>query len=302
MSRSTVFAEQFAESQVGIALREHREDRDALLTSLTTSLEADPRVCALWLWGSFQKGEADDLSDLDPWIIVTNGTVAEMGVSLQHYAQRTGNFLSGSEAPSNAPPQGGYFAAKHEGRHGLLHVDCYWQALSAIDTVTDFFPKPPAKDRDYLIHRLDTPVFGEWDSSGGSVHASTGGIPFPEKTPLTQRQQDIYNGIDFASLMFSIAAKYLARYPDSDMTLMQYPRSGLEHAATLLEKETLIHADDWAIPDNSIDKLRCVRALVDKVAQLTVAANKQGITISPLHAVCLHRYLDMIEGILNAKS
>lgn len=130
MPRPTVLAEQFAGSQVGAALREHREDRDALLSSLTASLEADPRVLAFWLWGSFQNGEADDLSDLDPWVIVTDEAALEMGASLQYYARRTGNFISGGEAPHNAPPQGGYFASRHEGRHGLLHVDCYGIAIS----------------------------------------------------------------------------------------------------------------------------------------------------------------------------
>jgi hypothetical protein len=48
-----------------------------------------------------------------------------MGPSLQLYAQGTGNFITGGEGPQNAPPGGGFFSALHEGRHGLLHLDCY---------------------------------------------------------------------------------------------------------------------------------------------------------------------------------
>src|SRR5579872_2415737 len=198
MPRPTVLAEQFAGSQVGAALREHREDRDTLLASLTASLEADPRVRAFWLWGSFQNGEADDLSDLDPWIIVTDEAALEMGASLHNYAHRTGNFICGGEAPHLAPPQGGYFASRHEGRHGLLHVDCYWQALSAMETVTDFFQKSPPADRAYLIDRLNAPP------------ASSPPSPLALEQPaaLTPRENDIDDGIGFAWLMFSIAAKY----------------------------------------------------------------------------------------------
>jgi len=291
MSRSAILASQFSDSQVATALHEHREDRDALLASLTASLEADPRVRALWLWGSFERGEADDLSDLDPWIIVTDEAALEIGPSLRHYAQQTGNFIVGGEAPHLAPPQGGFFASRHEGRHGLLHVDCYWQAQSAIETVTDFYRKSPTADRVYLIDRLDAPP------------ASSHPFPIPpdQSVPLTQRETEIEGGIGFAWLMFSIAAKYLARYPDSDMALMQYPRPGLENAAVLLGKERLLTASDWSVPEKSIDKLHSLRRLASKASELTEAANKQGMPLSPLHAVCLGRYLDMVGDILIAK-
>jgi len=65
MSRTTVFAEQCSDLNVADALREHRKDRAALLASLTASLQTDPRISAVWFHGSFGRGEADDLSDLD---------------------------------------------------------------------------------------------------------------------------------------------------------------------------------------------------------------------------------------------
>jgi len=49
MSSSPVFAEYQTNPEVAAALREHCADRDALLTSLTESLQADPRVRAAWL-------------------------------------------------------------------------------------------------------------------------------------------------------------------------------------------------------------------------------------------------------------
>jgi predicted nucleotidyltransferase len=95
VSHPRVFAEQYPGSEVADALREHRGDRDALLASLTATLQRDPCVRAAWLWGSFGRGAADDLSDLDPWIIVSDGAVGAMGPSLRLYAQRTGNVIHG---------------------------------------------------------------------------------------------------------------------------------------------------------------------------------------------------------------
>ena len=119
------------------ALREHRDDRDSLLTSLTSSLQADLSIRAAWLWGSFGRGDADDLSDLDPWMVVTDDAVGEIGARLREYALRTDNFITGGGIPHNAPPGGGFFSSLHEGRHGLLHVDCYWQPQSAVEHVPE---------------------------------------------------------------------------------------------------------------------------------------------------------------------
>jgi hypothetical protein len=292
MPRRAVFAEQYKGSRIGADLREHREDRDALLSSWMASLEADPRVRAVWLWGSFESGEADDLSDLDPWVIVTDEAVSEIGPSLHSYARQMDNFINGGEAPHNAPPHGGYFSSMHEGRHGIVHVDCYWQALSAMETVTNFFQKQPAADRVYLLDRLDAAPHSQ----------SLAPVTLKPSAPVAQREKEIEDGIGFAWLMFSIAAKYLARFPDSDMALMRYPKPGLENAAALLDMEAFIRPADWLTPEKPLEKLHRIRHLVHIAAQLSEEANKQGMALSQRHAACLHRYLDMIEAILRLKS
>lgn len=263
---------------VSAALREHREDRDDLLASLTASLRDDARVRAVWLWGSFGRGEADDLSDLDPWIVVSDAFVGEMGASLRLYARRTGNFITGGEAPHNAPPEGGFFSSLHAGRHGLLHVDCYWQAQSAVSAVPE---------RAVLFDRLDEPM--------------TAAVPIPDAPDaslLTEQEERIIDGIGFSWLMLSIAAKHLARHPESDMSLMMYPRPGLEDAALLLGLEGYLGLSDWTLPQSPADKVERLRHLAGKTARLTEVANRRGLDISLRHAVCLSRYLDLVAGIL----
>ena len=111
---------------------EHREDRAALLAALSASWQSDTRVRAALLWGSFGRGEADDLSDLDPWLLVADDAAPLMEPVLRKYAAQTGSLICGAEnIPQYAPPGGGYVGFLHEGRHGLLQVDCYWQPQSS---------------------------------------------------------------------------------------------------------------------------------------------------------------------------
>ena len=116
---------------------------------------------------------------------------------------------------------------------------------------------------------------------------------------LTDEKDRIAGGIGFAWLMLSIAAKTLARHPDSDMALMTYPRSGLEDAAALLGLAGYVGPSDWIVPENPQGKVELLRRLVGKTARLTEVADGRGMTLSPRNAVCLNRYLDMVEGILS---
>lgn len=277
MPRPAILAEQMTDPAASLALHEHREDRAVLLSSLTASFRYDARVRAAWLWGSFGRNEADDLSDLDPWLVVTDEAVEEMGPLLRIYAQQTGSFISGGESPQNAPPGGGYFGSLHEGRHGLLHVDCYWQPQSSGAVV----PKLAV-----LMDRLREPA-----EPPRPVQAAA-----PVFRP--DAEQQIEDGIGFAWLMFSIAAKYLARDPASDMGLMLYPRQGLEEAVSLLGQEAALLRLDWSVPAEPLEKVARLRGLVEKADHLTSYANIHGVPLSPRYAPCLFRYLEMVESVL----
>lgn len=281
MSRPTVLAEQLKDPVVAVVLQEHRADRDALLSSLTDSFQSDARVRAAWLWGSFGRNEADDLSDLDPWLIVADEAATEMGPALRLYAEQTGSFISGGEAPQNAPPGGGYFGSLHEGRHGLLHMDCYWQPQSSVAVVPE-----QAVLFDRLKERYDPaelpPPVSALTLSGDAASSKS----------------QVEGGLGFAWLMFSIAAKYLARDPASDMGLMLHPQQGLEEAITLLGQGEALLPLDWSVPPEPLEKAARLRSLVGKAEQAAEAANAQGLSLSLRYAPCLRRYLEMVEGIL----
>lgn len=273
-----VCADHFTDVTVANTLRRHRADREDLLLSLTSALQADPHVRAAWLWGSFGRGEADDLSDLDIWFIVSDEASPEIGPSLRLYAKQAGNFIVGSESPQHAPAGGGYFSSLHEGRHGLLHLDCYWQPQSAVFQV-------PFEG--LLFDRLDESI------------VSLSQEPLRAEQPL-QGDDRIKDGLGFAWLMLSIAAKHLARDRNSDMSLMLYPKQGFEEAAVLLGQQGAQGAADWTVPEEPLEKVERLRQLAGQAERLRLAANVQGYDFSPLYTACLLRYLNMVEAILRA--
>lgn len=280
MSRSPIYSEQFADSAPAVAdaLRKHREDRDALLASLTASWQHDQRIRAALLWGSFGRGEADDLSDLDPWLLVADDAAASIEPVLRGYAEATGSLVSGSEnTPQYAPPGGGYVSFLHECRHGLLQVDCYWQPVSVALPEGNYAALFDRQGEDYVSREC------------------------PELTLLEEAQglqAEVEHGLYFTWFMFLIAAKYLARTPSSDMGLMFYPQPGLEEASVRLGQAGLLTQEDWAVPEKPLEKVDRLRHLVGKTEQLRVIANAQGCTFSPAYTPCLLRYLDLVEGIL----
>lgn len=281
MSRSLVFSEQFTETAPAVAntLREHREDRTALLASLEAFWQSDARIRAALLWGSFGRSEADDLSDLDPWLLVADEAAPFIEPVLRQYAEQTGSLVSAAEnIPQYAPSGGGYVGFLHEGRHGLLQVDCYWQPVSVA-----------LPEADYVV------LFDR------QAEAYTG-QEYPELTPPEEAQglqAEVEPGLRFTWFMFLITAKSLARDPASDLSLMFYPKPGLEEAAARLGQTDLLQPEDWAVPEQPLEKVDRLRHLVNKVEQLRGIANAQGCSFSSAYTPCLLRYLDLVEGILN---
>ncbi len=280
MSRLLISFEQFVASAPAVAdaLREHREDRAALRASLTDFWQADARIRAALLWGSFGRGEADDLSDLDPWLLVADEAAASIEPVLRGYAEATGSLICGSEnIPQYAPPGGGYVGFLHEGRHGLLQVDCYWQPVSV-----------PLPEAEYAV-LFDRQAEVYLDQKYSDL------TPPEEASGL---QAEVEPGLRFTWFMFLITAKSLARDPASDLSLMFYPKPGLEEAAARLGQADLLTPEDWAVPEEPLEKVDRLRHLGSKVEQLRVIANAQGCSFCSAYTLCLLRYLDMVEGIL----
>ncbi len=277
MPRTAVVAERMTDATTADALREHREDRAALLASLTASLQADPRVSAVWFHGSFGRGEADDLSDLDLWVAVSDLAGLEADAMLCGHAALAGNLIGAKRSPDIAPPGGGFLASRHEGRYGYLGIDWSWQPQSALTL--------PAEVT-VLIERdgQDVPMV----------------VPHLPVVKLDRNivESPVEGGLWFAWLMIGVTAKCLARDPQSDMALMLYPRPALEDVAALLGQQDTLLPIDWSVPEKPLDKLERLRGLARTVAEAADAARAQGHSFSPQYLPCLFRYLGMVGSIL----
>lgn len=167
---------------------QYAQQRDALLAHVVEQLAADSDVVAIWLEGSFGRGEGDNLSDLDLGIVMRDerlpAIVADPGAFMR------GLIATSLEipAPSNAPPGGAFLLTWASwGECGVpFQVDWYWYPASTAVR--------PAASRIVMTRP-------------GCV------IPVATSAPLaaTDREEAIDSAIRSALLMTMIAAKSFAR-------------------------------------------------------------------------------------------
>src|SRR2546423_11953623 len=111
-------------------LRVRRAEREGLKRRAVDLLKGDHRVIAAWLFGSLGRGDADDLSDLDLWVVVADEQIGEVVRERQEYVARLDEPVLIEEAPQNAPSGGGYLLVLYGGQAGPPQVDWDWQARS----------------------------------------------------------------------------------------------------------------------------------------------------------------------------
>jgi predicted nucleotidyltransferase len=118
-------------------LAQRVRDRDALLRRAAEVLVADGRVAAAWLLGSLGRGDEDDWSDLDLWVVVRDDAIREVADGRREYVRVLGEPILLVEAPPNAPPGGAYLMAFYGAEGGSQQVDWYWQPQSGAAVPAD---------------------------------------------------------------------------------------------------------------------------------------------------------------------
>ncbi|MCW3059965.1 MAG: hypothetical protein JWQ02_1786 [Capsulimonas sp.] len=294
MSKRIVLNTTVSDADTAALLREHAEDRSRLLTRLTEFFRNDERIRAFWLWGSFGRGEADDLSDLDLWLAVPHDFVPEMSARLLDYLQKAGVLISALENPRNGPAGGGgYMGCLFAGRRGFLQVDLYWQTMSTLEETPDVsvvLKGLPGASQEM------SPVFNRLHQAMPPTIPLSSLEPAPERLALNVT---IEEELAFFYLMLSIVAKYLARDPESDMNLLLYPRPAFEEVVNLLEAHDLVGVVDWSIPTDPLGKINRLNHLAVKAEVLIENSNARGIPISQHYATCLKGYLEIVAKIIS---
>jgi hypothetical protein len=111
----------------------NREDREQLLASLLSQLGPDDRVRAAWLAGSLGRGSADDLSDIDLWLAVSDDLLAEVITAPVEWVRSRCDTTLAFSIPQNAPAGGAYVFSLVRCPHGLQQVDWYWAPATSIE-------------------------------------------------------------------------------------------------------------------------------------------------------------------------
>lgn len=180
-------------------LSKRSSERDQLLAEVDRRLREDKRVVAAWLHGSLGRGQADQWSDIDIWVVVEDDFLPELVANRHAEAAKVGEPILTVEANRNGAPGGAYLMAGYDFPLGLQLVDWYWQPRSLAT-------QPP--DTRLLFTRE---ALG---SGGSSVAPLTPWNPTPEE-----------NRVNVASLawaMIAIQAKYIVRLPNEDLKFFEF--------------------------------------------------------------------------------
>jgi hypothetical protein len=145
---------------VGIVeqLAQRADDRRRWLEHATRVLAGDSTVAAAWLWGSEGRGDADELSDFDLFVIVHDA--AEIA-SVHERFFAFGEVQWCREVPFNAPTGGRYFTVGYPAAVEPLPVDFYWQPASDAVLGTDarvLVEKAPIRRVDVETFATFTPM------------------------------------------------------------------------------------------------------------------------------------------------
>src|SRR5579862_6471097 len=124
-------------------------ERDGLLASIAGLLETDRRVVAAWLGGSLGRGNADKLSDIDIYVVVSEQYARFVTSSTREFVSRLDGLLVTETDPGNAPKDGAYLLSLYHGETGPHQVDWYW--------LTDRIETIPA-DSHVLLNHAEIPV------------------------------------------------------------------------------------------------------------------------------------------------
>lgn len=255
-------------------LRIYQTEREELLKQITDCLQNDSRVLAVWLFGSLGRSDADELSDIDIFVVAADENIQDMVEQRRQFASQVGKIVFFVEAPQNAPPDGGYLMAYYDMPTGPHQVDWYWQpqSLSHIPTETHV-----------LFDRVGLP---QKDSP----------IKFPGREPVKEIVENPLHFISFFWAMLLITAKYVVRKPQSEeMALLPYVLHPFYKTQRLLGQNP---TDYQATETTRQEKFAVLRHLADEMCVLMPQVVALGHTVPDAAPAVVYKFLDLVEEVL----
>lgn len=205
------------------SIQKYRESRERLLSQIVETLSKDERFVAAWLTGSYGRNDADDVSDLDLTVVVSDQYSESLCRTVEQLSSRTASerlalFCQFGEPAilhenNNNAPQGGTFT-----------FTLYAQSHLMVDWI--LIPQSKAfrpLETQLLFEKTRIPV-----------------IPPAASESPEQRAKTASERAAFFWMMMAVTAKYLIRR--DQVFVMQW----LEELSRILQEvERLIAGDTW---------------------------------------------------------
>ena len=245
-----------------------------LLTQITNYLASDPRVMAAWLFGSLGRGDADEWSDIDIFVVIADAYVKEILSERLQFVNQVGKTIFFVEAPQNAPQDGGYLMAFYDMPTGPHQVDWYWQPQSLA-----YLPQETTVLFDRLgLARRDQP------------------LEFPQREVVKEIDEYPFHFISYFWAMLLITAKYAVRQPDAEeMALLPYVLHPFHKTQRLLGQEPTTYR---VTQPTIVGKLATLRHLANEMCALMTQIAKQGQAVPSKAPTAVYKYLELVEEAL----
>lgn len=247
----------------------YRQGREALLTTIVAALAADERVVAAWLTGSYARGEADAVSDVDLTVVIAGAyadtlcrrgdmATAQPAAERLAFVSRFGEPANVHENNHNAPPGGTFTSILY--RPSACVVD--WTLAPQAQA------RRPATAR-LLFERLPIPL-----------------APPPEPPEPALLAAQVAEQVAFFWMMAAVVAKYLVR---GDLGFVYCRLADLEqlvsHIEHSLKGQAHKHHRNLSNPRplerTSEDLSATLVGLCDRMAEQMTAAERMGMTLRP---------------------
>jgi len=251
----------------------------ALLRRITEGLEADGRVLAAWLVGSFGRGD-------DPWgsawvqAVVADEHRDTFILARRENAARPGEPLLVVEAAQNAPPGGAYLMALYDGEAGPYEVDWYWQAQSGAQVPSDAH---------ILFDRVGLPPSGRPNEFNHSETPAALREAQEAMTPAARRAEEGRNIVSLFWAMLLISASHIARGPaGGDVPFLPMLQSLTGDAQQFVGLPREAHPAAGA-------RLDILRGMGARMETLMAQVSKEGADVPAAIVARAYRYLDMVK-------
>ncbi|MBI5354207.1 MAG: aminoglycoside 6-adenylyltransferase [Chloroflexi bacterium] len=176
------------------SLNVYRESRDNLLSRIVQVISNDERFVAAWLTGSFSRNDADDVSDLDLNLVVSDSYSVDLCKRVEQISQQT------TRERLDLFSQFGRPAVIHENNYnapegGTFTFTLYEKSHLMVDWILIPQSKASRPSQVYLLfEKSSVPI-----------------VPPAEPESLEQRLKRASERVAFFWMMMAITAKYIIR-------------------------------------------------------------------------------------------